>query len=346
MVNKKFTFVFLSTREAGGMERRYLNLFFYLIDQGFDINILCTKEFYHGFCERGVLIPIERIRFYDYDGSQKRIFRGIRRIISFPSLMLKAHNASRLFFVVNPGIILYCISLFSRTLPDYGFTMANSLLKDYDPKYLPRIVRFSSKVDCLSQDIIGYASKFIEEKDKHKLKLSPCSFINYDLIIESSEREIDVAFVGRFTKGKGLDLLEKIDSQFKNINVHVCGFGSFKPQLDNAHIYRIDNAFATLAKSKIFLSIQQYENYPSQSLLEAMASGCAIIATDVGLTRNILDESCCIFIKYDANDLCQAINYLLDNPNLIKELGDNAKKKSMNEHNVSIYANYFINEFM
>lgn len=346
MGNKSLTFIFLSTREAGGMERRYLNLFFYLLDQGLDVDIICTREFYHGFSERGVLIPKDRIQFYDYDGSQNRFFRGLRRVISFPCLIYKAHNSSRLFLVINPGIILYSISLFSRALPSYGFTMANSILKDYNPKYLPRIVRCSSKVDCLSEDIIDYASKYIESNDKKKLRLSPCSFINYDLIEQTTERDIDVAFVGRFVEGKGLELLERIDSKLEDINIHICGFGNFNPHIDHANIYKIDNAFSTLARSKIFLSIQQYENYPSQSLLEAMASGCAIIATDVGLTRKILDESCCIFINYDSDELIHAINYLLSNPDLIKDLGSNAKKKAMSEHNISIYANYFINEFM
>lgn len=346
MSNKKLTFVFLSTREAGGMERRYLNLFFYMLNKSFDVDILCTKEFFHGFSERGISIPKDRIRFYDYDGSQRKVFRVLRRLISFPILIIEAHKSTRLFFVINPGIMLYGISLFSRFLPDYGFTMANSILKDYNPKYLSRLGGYSSKIDCLSEDIINYAVKFIADEDKYKLKLSPCSFINYDLIVEASERVIDVVFIGRFTEGKGLELLEKIDSQLKNINLHICGFGRIAPRLDNAHIYKVDNAFSTLATSKIFLSIQKYENYPSQSLLEAMASGCAIIATDVGLTRKILDESCCVFIKYDADELLTAIKYLLNTPGLVEKLGANAAIKANKEHTIERYAEYFQKEFM
>lgn len=63
---------------------------------------------------------------------------------------------------------------------------------------------------------------------------------------------------------------------------------------------------------------------------------------DVGATRKILDESCCIFIKYDADDLISAIKHLLNEPELIKELGLNARNKALNEHNISIYSDYFI----
>ena len=42
-----------------------------------------------------------------------------------------------------------------------------------------------------------------------------------------------------------------------------------------------------LARTKVFLSIQKYENYPSHSLLEAICSGMLPIVTDIGESKEM-----------------------------------------------------------
>ena len=88
--------------------------------------------------------------------------------------------------------------------------------------------------------------------------------------------------LARFVDGKGYDLLEELDEELAGLNFHVCGFGSRKISLKSASVYTTDTPYEVLAQNKDILSLQKTNNYPSQSLLEAMASGCAIIATDVG----------------------------------------------------------------
>ena len=44
------------------------------------------------------------------------------------------------------------------------------------------------------------------------------------------------------------------------------------------------------ARASVFVSCQRHENLGSSSLLEAMASGDAVVATDVGQTWRIVDE--------------------------------------------------------
>jgi glycosyltransferase involved in cell wall biosynthesis len=96
-----------------------------------------------------------------------------------------------------------------------------------------------------------------------------------------------------------------------------------------------------LARTKIFVSLQRYENYPSQSLLEAMASGCAVIATDVGDTRLLLDESCALLIPRDADALAAAIRSLLDDGPRRAALGEAARARVLKDHTVERFAVYF-----
>lgn len=53
-----------------------------------------------------------------------------------------------------------------------------------------------------------------------------------------------------------------------------------------------DDLRATLAQSSIFVSTQDFENFTSLAMLEAMASGNAIVARDVGQTRLFVTPTC------------------------------------------------------
>jgi glycosyltransferase involved in cell wall biosynthesis len=65
----------------------------------------------------------------------------------------------------------------------------------------------------------------------------------------------------------------------------------------------------------------------SLSCLEAMASGCAVIATPVGgLTDLIIDGYNGILIKPTSSNLIEAIEYLLNNEDERQRMGKNAKK--------------------
>lgn len=337
------TFVFLSTRKAGGMERRYLNLSLYLMDRGKKVGIICTREFFEGATDRGILIPKDKVEFIDYPGKQDKLSRILRRIISIFILVIKSKKHNHLLFISNPGLYLYVISFFSMLLPKFSFIMVHSILDNYSPVYFNRLIRKAYMVDCLSDDIYKHAlSMLVHKSDASKLKTAPCSFIDYSRILtkDMRKRTIDVLFLGRFIEDKGLELLEEIDSKLNDVNIHICGFGPRTPELSNAKVYSVENGFEVLSNAKIFLSIQKYENYPSQSLIEAMASGCAIIATDVGLTRNILDESCCIFIDYSSEQLILAIEQLINDPELLSSLGSTAKSKVMQNHTIEKYADY------
>ena len=99
-----------------------------------------------------------------------------------------------------------------------------------------------------------------------------------------------------------------------------------------------------MAQTKIFLSLQKTNNYPSQSLLEAMASGCAIIATDVGETRRLLDETRSILIPYDAVYLKSAIEKLMNDQALRLQLGKAARVHVTKTQTVERYAEYFLRD--
>lgn len=99
-----------------------------------------------------------------------------------------------------------------------------------------------------------------------------------------------------------------------------------------------------LKDAYIFLSLQIYDNYPSQSLIEAMAFGCTIIATDVGETRKMINENHGnLLISNNVNDLVEAIITLMERPHYTNFLN---KEFIMKNHTLESYSSYFKNNFL
>lgn len=81
------------------------------------------------------------------------------------------------------------------------------------------------------------------------------------------------------------------------------------------------------ARSSVFVSCQQYENLGSSSLLEAMASGNAVVATDVGHTFQIVDDAVGTRVPPRADALAEAILALLSDPQRCLALGQAARNR-------------------
>jgi glycosyltransferase involved in cell wall biosynthesis len=110
------------------------------------------------------------------------------------------------------------------------------------------------------------------------------------------------------------------------------------------NIYFVDGTLEPwkyLRKSKVFVSIQQFNNYPSQSLIEAMACENAIIASDVGETRLLVTENEGILVGLNPQEIAEAIFKLFSTKGLIEKLGSNARKKVIKDHTVEKFAEYF-----
>jgi glycosyltransferase involved in cell wall biosynthesis len=249
---------------------------------------------------------------------------------------------------INPSLTTLAFSLFSRFIPPFSFSMADTTFEVKRRCLNGFYAHFSSKsaksIDCLSGQTANIIRKYIRRKDVHKIHIAPCSFTDLSKSKTSDVRDIDVIYISRLVEGKGLELLDQIYGDISNINLYVCGFGPVKPMIPEEKIIQINESFDLLSRSKIFLSIQKWNNYPYQTLLEAMSCECAIIATDVGETRKIVDDECAVLIPYDASALRDAIFFLLSNPARVRELGKNARKRLLREHTIERYMEYFLNE--
>jgi glycosyltransferase involved in cell wall biosynthesis len=95
-------------------------------------------------------------------------------------------------------------------------------------------------------------------------------------------------------------------------------------------------------RSLVHTSIEAYDNVTNQSLLEGMAAGCAIVATDAGHTREVVTPDVGLVVPPRAEALAEAITDLLARPDASEILGRNARAKVLREHNVEAYVDYLV----
>ncbi|MGD1822476.1 MAG: glycosyltransferase [Pleomorphochaeta sp.] len=215
-------------------------------------------------------------------------------------------------------------------------------------------------IDCLSPQIKKDLLNLPFINDVNKLLVTPNSFINYNNFSPVSEKENIITFCSRIEKLKNpellIDSIALIKSQLRDYKIYIIGDGNMfghiqecikKKSLSN--IVYLTGGLATpykyISKSKIFISLQQNNNYPSQSLLEAMACENAIIASDVGETRMLVTEDEGILVNLDKQSVADAILTLINQPSLCLKLGKRARCKAVVEHSIEKFAEYF-NEIM
>lgn len=151
-------------------------------------------------------------------------------------------------------------------------------------------------------------------------------------------RQINIIFARRLIEYRGTkvftEAIKRILDEKENIIVTVAGTGPDKEWMRN-NLSSYDNVNFIEYESKNSLEIHKDKDIAvvptvgsegtSLSLLEAMASRCAVICSDVGgMTNIILDEYNGLIVKAgDPNDLYQAIKRLIHSKDLLTELATN-----------------------
>ena len=223
------------------------------------------------------------------------------------------------------------------------------------------LMKKSDKIDCLysPEGFPQFKDKCIQSPGSFSWKFDT-KYINN--IAMDTKKNNDIVFCGSLLPQKNYRLA--IDS-YKKLSGNLLSENKFNlilvaPNIPKELLLEIDsfntnnvgkiiiedykNIDRVLKNSYIFLSLQDYDNYPSQSLIEAMIFGCTIIATDTGETSKLVKENFNnILIKKDINELIEAMITLINKPNSINVKNINLIKR---EHTVELYADYFRYNFL
>jgi len=221
---------------------------------------------------------------------------------------------------------------------------------------LKTVARVSDRFDFLSEMI----PKKMKEKGlklkSSKINTPPTSFTNYSKFNISFPKKRKVVFSGRLESIKNPFLALEVAKELKKRNISytliMLGDGKLRADLENfikinqlgshVRIFLANHVEDELRDSLIFLSLQKENNYPSQALLEAMASGCIPIVTDVGETRKIVNDKTGYLVKENVNQIVDIISHIFDNINHFEKRGKEIREIVLQNFNVESYLKYYL----
>lgn len=171
-------------------------------------------------------------------------------------------------------------------------------------------------------------------------------------VLGLTENELFLLSVGRLTYQKGHDTLiqamPKVVSRFPNTKLGICGDGPLRPQLElliqelglSKHVLLLgmwSDISPVLVSADIFVLPSRSEGL-SRALMEAMAQGLPVVATNVGGNKNLVTDSVdgLLVPSEDSDRLGDSILQLLDHPELMMRLGTAAQTHVLQSHSTDL----------
>lgn len=212
-----------------------------------------------------------------------------------------------------------------------------------------------------SYDVIDCISPYIYERvlengfSPDKVFCAPNSFVDVNRYKPEKKNVNEIVFAVRVHKFKNpelfIDAISHIIEECPRAVFHLRGAGPMMERLDyrlgtlglkdHVHSGFVWDTSRILNKSSINVHLEAEDNYPNQSVLEGMAAGNAIIATDVGLTRRLVDETNGILVPLsDPGALAEAVIWMLEHPTQTLKMGKRSREKVLRGQRLETYLNY------
>lgn len=234
--------------------------------------------------------------------------------------------------------------------------MSNMEFKNIKDRIIFNIFRlFADRVDCLYPGRI----KKLKQKMAKDIRITetPLPFTDTNIFIPM-QKEKTIIFASRLIEGKGvlefLDAIVRCKSKMRELGYisMVCGEGKLKDKvIKSIRFNEIEDLLELkgycemehiLPYARIFMSLQEFENYPSQSLLEAISSGCWCIATDVGNTQLLVKPDFGELVKGNSIDIAEAIlNAMSKTENEFEQISVNARRFAETNFNLRFAVDYY-----
>ncbi len=155
---------------------------------------------------------------------------------------------------------------------------------------------------------------------------------------QETNKPTNVTYIGRLESVKGVDdflaAAVAVKKSYPQLKIQVVGWYKDKHPLVSQYEREVafpglrDDIAAILSETDIFV-LPSYSEGLSNALMEAMASGCACIASDVGGNRYLVQNgiSGFLFPAGDREALEAHLKRLLDDPSKRRSMGEAARKR-------------------
>ena len=327
----------------GGMENVVAQIAEGIVDKGYTMSVYTSDIDYSGNVANGSKAQIHYLKSIEF-AHTPIIFTLFFRLLGLPRhSLIHLHVAQALspeivYLVSKLKGIPYIAHIHLDVDPSgpFGF-----LLEPYKKLFLKRVLKSAAKIICLSEP----QKKLIASK--YALPLDSIVVIpngvaeEYFVGKRTSQNAIPhLLFVGRLVAQKNLSLLVKAVSQMKtSILLDIVGEGELKEDIEaliqqyelknvKLHGQKTSKELLEFYQSADIFVLPSFKEGVSLAMLEALAAGLPVVASDTSELRQILSECGVLIQDPNSTNYASALDALLSDKDALRKLSYASLKKA------------------
>lgn len=340
----------------GGVERYTYNLARKLKNMGYKI-IIVTSRYDENLkeIEDTEYAKIFRLPTYKIVSSRYPINKQNKRCKELLE-MVKQENVNSAIIQTRFWTTSYIASKFisKNNIPacliEHGsthFTVNNKILDFFGEKY-EHILTNSIKKRV--KDYYGVSKKCtewlkhfnIEAKGVFYNSVNSEEIEEYSKFINKDTGKINITYTGRMIEEKGvlrlIDAFKNLNEKYDNLELSLAGEGPILEKIiqENKDIKNIhilgkishDEVMKLLGRTNIFVNPSHFSEGLPTTILEAGLMECAVVATPMGGTTEIIsDDSLGYICGFETQEIQEKIEKLINEPEIVKDMSIKIKQK-------------------
>lgn len=215
-------------------------------------------------------------------------------------------------------------------------------------------LRFNTKVFFQNPDDVADFARFKIFNDPQRIVMVNGSGVNLDYFVPSPLPTPKLSFLltARFIRAKGvfeyLDAAQQLKQKYPQLEFLLVGWfenkdealdqAALQPYIDDQiirYLGKLEDVRPALEQTSVFV-LPSYREGTPKGVLEAMASGRAIITTDVpGCRETVIDgENGWLVPAKNVAALCAAMEKFITDPQLISTMGQRSRELAVSKYDV------------
>jgi len=220
------------------------------------------------------------------------------------------------------------------------FTSPDNVDKYSKMQYIFKSTRFI----CVSESVKSRAESKVASRQNYLVYPVPYYELKNESLIKSNYSIPNITFCARFIARKNAILFVRSMIELSNLtnkfSVTIMGDGPEEESVKElsteincigaVSVGRVSNPNINLLSSQIFVSLIEPDNYPSQSVLEAMDCGCALVLSNTGTSKRYIKDNG-LLVGLEAREVANSIYSILQDAQALNVYGQNSRKLLVEE---------------
>lgn len=357
------------SRSLSGAEKRFIRMAYELVNIDEDVYFVINEDVFELAQEDDEIR--NKLKYLEEENKlfilMKRSNTFIEHLFNMISVIkfVKKKNIKLMHSALGaikyaPALKIFGVrTLIEITSPDFANEIKSKRYRLYS--------NFMDSISCVSDNVYRMTCESLKEIGKEKLVEKTYTaklpfFTPPQKVLKSEVSRIDkenlIVYASRFVERKNPILFAEAAKKFLEKHpqwkIVMLGKGPLEEKVlrilsdeiknDKVKVTHTSDVYSYYRRSRVFVSVIYPDNFPSQSILEAMFMKNALIATDVGQTSQFLENDNGTLIPgYSVNSLVEALETITKDDETLEFLGNSSKQLVESKFSKDRYIEYLVN---